>query len=406
MDGMDKMSRLKLRASYGKSGNNNIGNYSSFNLLSGSTYVLGGGNGVSVSGSQPSSLGNPNLTWETTLQSNFGIEFGFFNNRLYFVTDYYNSETEGLLLQVPVPSSSGFTSALQNLGKIRNSGIEFSLNSRNLQGPIEWNTNLNISSNKNEILELGPEGDPIIAGSGAGNVYLNEIGGELGAFYVYQQEGIFQTLEEIENSATWDTNRGTYPGDVKYKDQNNDGVINSDDKVVVGSNNPDFTWGLTNTFSYENFDLNIVLNGVQGNKVHNVARRFYNNLEGNQNQTADALNRWISVDEPGDGITPRANRVTSGNNNVAESSRWIEDASFARIQNVTLGYSFGNSLFQKMQLSSLRIYGSVSNLAYFTKYSGYNPEVSYDGGNALSSGSDYGSYPLSRRFTLGLKVIF
>lgn len=406
MQNIDEISRLKVRASYGKSGNNGIGNYSSIGKLNGSTYVFGAGNGVSASGLYPGNIGNSDLTWETTLQSDFGLEVGMLDNRIYLVADYYKSETEGLLLNVPIPRSSGFGSALQNLGRIQNKGFEFTVNSRNIEGDLKWNTNFNLSFNKNKILELGPEGDPIRSGSGAGKIYLNEIGGELGAFNVYKQIGIFQSEEEIANSATWNTSRGTYPGDVKYEDQNNDGVIDSDDKVNMGSNNPDFTWGITNTLSYKSFDLNIVVNGVQGIMVHNVARRFYNNLEGNQNQSIDALNRWKSPSEPGDGITPRANRVTSGNNNVAESSRWLEDASFIRIQDLTLGYNVPSYVAAKLSLKNVRIYGAVSNLAYFTKYSGYNPEVSYSGGSSLSKGTDYGSYPLARRFTFGIKADF
>ncbi|MGQ8337786.1 TonB-dependent receptor [Sunxiuqinia sp. A32] len=406
MKSFEKISRLKFRLSSGKSGNNRIGNYSSVARLNSSNYVFGSGNGTSVSGLYSGNIGNPDLTWETTVQSDLGLELGLFDNRIYAIADYYKSETKGLLLNVPIPTSSGFGSALQNLGRVENKGIELSLNTRNFEGEFKWTTNFNISFNKNKILELGPEGDPIRAGSGAGNVYLNEIGGELGAFYVYEQIGIFQNQEEIDNSATWNTSRGTYPGDVKYKDQNNDGVIDSNDQVMIGSNNPDFTWGLTNTLGYKNFDLSIIINGVEGAYVHNVARRFYNNLEGNQNQTSDVLNRWRSESEPGDGITPRANRLTSGNNNVAESSRWIEDASFIRIQDITLGYNFPTYVANRLGLEKLRAYAAVSNLAYFTDYTGYNPEVSFNGGSALSKGSDYGSYPLSKRFTLGIKVDF
>ncbi|MFS4454940.1 TonB-dependent receptor [Maribacter sp. 2304DJ31-5] len=402
--GYNDLNFLKLRASWGRTGNNRIGNYSSIALLTNENYVLGSGNGEGVTGLRPESIANPDLTWETTEQYDIGLDLGLFQNRLFFTVDYFNSETKDLLLNVPIPTSSGFGSALQNLGRVKNTGWEFAINSKNFVGHFKWDTDFNITFGDNEILELGPEGDPIRAGSGAGSIFLNEIGGELGAFSVYEQIGIFQTQEEIDNSAVWNTSRGTFPGDVKYKDQNGDGVINSDDRVVIGSNRPDFIWGITNNLHYKNLDLNVVVNGVEGNLIHNVARRFYNNLEGNQNQSADALNRWRSPNQPGDGVTPRANRLTSGNNNVAESSRWVEDGSFVRIQNVTLGYNFPNNITEKMKLGSLRIYASIDNLAYFTDYSGYNPEVSLSGGDPLRTGADYGSYPLSRRWALGIKV--
>ncbi len=401
---IEDLSLLKLRVSYGQTGNNRIGNYSSYGLFNSSNYVLGPGNGTGVTGQNLTSINNPDLTWETTEQYDIGAELGLFNNRIFIIADYFNSETSDLLLNVPIPTVTGFESELQNLGRVRNTGWEFGLTTRNLVGDFKWNTDFNISFTNNEVLELGPEGDPIRSGSGAGSIYVTEVGGEIASYSVYEQIGIFQNQEEIENSATWETASGTFPGDVKYKDQNGDGVINSDDRVIIGSNNPDFVWGLTNNFSYKNFDLRVVINGVSGNLVHNVARRFYNNLEGNQNQTIEALHRWRSPDQPGDGTTPRANRITSGNNNVAESSRWVEDGSFTRIQNVTLGYTFPNSFIEKMNLSSFRIFVDASNLAYFTKYTGYNPEVSLSGGNPLNSGSDYGSYPLSRRFSVGVKI--
>ena len=405
MQGISTISELKLRASYGVSGNNRIGNYASIGLLAPSSYVFGSGNGSSVSGLNPFTIANEDLTWETTKQFDIGIELGLLEDRIFLVADYYSSRTEDLLLNVPIPTITGFATALQNLGEVRNRGWEFALNTRNFVGDFKWSTNFNIYFNDNEVLRLGPEGDPLITGGARGGTHITEIGGELGAFYLLVQEGIFQTQEEIDNSPTWNISRGTWPGDVKYRDVNGDGEITADDRAVAGGSQPDFVWGITNTFSYKNFDLTIVADGVQGNEVFNIAGRFLTNLEGNQNQAADALNRWKSVNEPGDGFTPRANRVTSGNNN-RESDRWLEDGSFIRIQNVTLGYNFSSEVIQKSPFSSLRLYGAVSNLAYITDYKGYNPEVSLEGGDPLSPGEDYGSYPLSRRFTVGVKVGF
>ncbi|WP_194526977.1 TonB-dependent receptor [Zobellia roscoffensis] len=401
----ENISLLKLRASYGVTGNNQIGNYASLGLLQGGqSYVLGSGNGTNIGGIRPSSVANPDLTWETTKQYNLGFELGLFNNRIALTADYFNSQTEDLLLSVPVPATSGFTSALQNLGRIENKGWEFLLGTKNFTGDFKWSTDFNITFSSNKILELGPEGDAIRAGSDRGQIFLNEIGGELGAFNVYQQIGIFQTQDEVDNSATFD--RPTFAGDAKYQDTNGDGEITDDDRVVIGSNQPDFVWGVTNNFLYKNFDMSIVINGVQGNLVHNVQGAFILGLQGYMNQYANAADRWRSPSQPGNGFTPRATFNTTGNNSLAETSRFVEDGSFTRIQNLTLGYNFPGTVTDRLSLNSLRLFFSGNNLAYFTKYRGYNPEVSSRGGSPLNSGADYGTYPLARRFSLGLKIGF
>ncbi|WP_170179804.1 SusC/RagA family TonB-linked outer membrane protein [Flavivirga rizhaonensis] len=401
----EKISLLKLKASYGKTGNNRIGNYASLGLLGGGVnYVLGSGNGTNIGGLVPASVSNPDLTWETTKQYNIGVELGLFKNRVAFTVDYFNSETEDLLLNVPIPVSSGFGSSLQNIGRIENKGWEFLVLTKNFTGDFSWSTDFNITFTKNKILELGPEGDPIRSGSGRGALFLNEIGGELGAFNVYKQIGIFQTQDEVDNSATFP--RPTFPGDIKYQDTNGDGTISDADRVVIGSNRPDYIWGLVNNFSYKNWDMSIVINGSQGNLVHNVQGAFVLGLQGYMNQFASTLGRWKSASEPGDGRTPRATFDTTGNNSVAETSRFVEDASFTRIQNITIGYNFPSTVTDKLKLNSLRCFFSGNNIATFTDYQGYNPEVSFAGGSALSGGADYGTYPLATRFTLGLKVGF
>ncbi|MCF7567188.1 TonB-dependent receptor [Sabulilitoribacter arenilitoris] len=401
----EKINLLKLRASYGETGNNRIGNYGSVGLLGGgANYVLGSGNGTNIGGLALNSIANPDLTWETTKQYGVGLELGLFNNRIGLTVDYFKSRTEDLLLQVPIPATTGLTSSLQNLGKIENKGWEFLLSTKNFANDFVWETDFNITFTKNKILELGPEGDPIRFGSGRGNVFLNEIGGELGAFNVYKPIGIFQTPEEVNNSATFP--RPTFPGDVKYQDTDGDGVITDADRVVVGSNRPDFVWGITNTFRYKNWDLSVLINGTQGNLIHNVQGAFTLGLQGYMNQYASTLGRWRSASQPGDGRTPRATFDTTGNNSIAETGWWIEDGSFIRIQNVSLGYNFSPSVTEKLGLSSFRLFLSGNNLATFTDYQGYNPEVSYAGGSPLSAGADYGTYPLATRITLGLKVGF
>lgn len=404
----DPLSELKLRASFGRSGNNQIGNYTDVGLLVNSNYLLGTGNGNEVSGAHANNIGNKSLTWETTDQLDLGIDLGLFADRIFIEADYYNGITKDMLLQVPIPVSSGFETAIQNIGRVQTSGFEFTLNTRNLVNDFEWSTNFNISFNKNKVLELGPNSDPIFASSGKDINFKTEVGGELGAFFLYEQIGIFQNQNEIDASATWE-NVVTRPGDVKFKDHSGpngfpDGIIDEHDKVIMGSNRPDFIWGLTNNFRYKNFDLNVVVSGVQGNEIHNAAKRFYNNLEGNQNQVVDALYRWKSEAEPGDGVTPRANRSTTGKSNETASSRWLEDGSYIKIQDVTLGYDLPKKITSKIKVTAFRAYVSASNLFYFTDYSGYNPEVSFSGNNSTNAGVDYGTYPLARRLTLGIKI--
>ena len=262
-------------------------------------------------------------------------------------------------------------------------------------------TNINVSFNRNKVIALGPTGDPIRSGSGVGETNITVIGEPIGNFYGYKQIGIFQNQAELDAYPHWADSR---PGDVKYQDVNGDKKIDANDRTLIGNNQPKFIYGFTNTFSYKGFELNVVFNGVQGGKILNLSRRFFENLEGGQNNLTTVLNRWRSVDQPGDGIVPRANSRTTGQNN-AISSRWVEDGSFLRIQNITLGYKIPQMFLEKVKIQSARIYLSAQNPVTWSKYLGYNPEVSgYEG--ALTGGVDYGSYPLANTFIIGLNLGF
>lgn len=395
---VEAISELKLKASFGLSGNNAFANYGSIGTLSSDNYVIG--NGL-VNGLAANVIGNPNLTWEKSRQTDVGMELGLFKNRVFLIADYYSRITTDLLLSVQVPSLTGFTFANQNIGKVENKGMEFGLTTRNTVGRLAWTTDLNISFNRNKVLALGPTGDAIRSGSGVGETNITMIGEPLGSFFGYQQIGVFRDRAELDASPRFPDAR---PGDVKFADVNNDGVVNPNDRTLIGNNQPDFIYGFNNTLTYGGFDLSISAQGVQGGQILNLSRRFIENLEGNQNQLTTVLERWRSPEQPGNGIVPRANVRTTGNSN-AVSSRWVESASYFRIRNITLGYRVPRTLSDRVKIQNARVYVGVQNAFTFSKYLGYNPEVSgYE--SALTGGVDYGSYPLARTYTLGLNFSF
>ena len=396
------ISDMKLRASYGLSGNNAFtSNYPAIGVLSKDNYVLGN---ALANGLATSSIANPQLGWEKSRQTDVGLDLGLFQNRISFTVDYYKRITTDLLLSVQVPTLTGFSTAVRNIGQVENKGMEFALSTRNINGSgtgFTWTTDLNLSFNRNKVLALGPTGDAIRSGTGVGETNITVIGQPLGSFFGYQQLGIFQSQAELDAYPHFSDSR---PGDVKFADVNGDGKLTADDRTLIGNNQPDFIYGITNTFSFKGIDLNIVAQGVQGGQILNLSRRFYENLEGNANELTTVLGRWHSAQDPGDGITPRANARSTGNNNQV-SSRWVESASYFRIRNITLGYTIPRPVLQKIKMQSLRVYAGVQNALTISKYLSYNPEVSgYEG--PLTGGVDYGSYPLARTYTIGLNLGF
>jgi TonB-linked SusC/RagA family outer membrane protein len=401
---VDWLSDLKLRGSFGLTGNNSIPNYGSIGTMENKNYVFGTGTGNVVTGLAQKSFSNYDLTWEKTQQFDLGLELSVFNSRLSFTFDAYNRNTTDLLLEVDIPTITGFSKSWRNIGKVNNKGLEFSVTTVNVHtNDFTWNTSLNLSTNRNKVIALGPSGDPIQSDGGAGTTHITMIGEVLGSFYGYKQIGVYMNQADLDNNPHL---ADSHVGDVKFADVDGNGTIDANDRAIIGNNEPDFTWGMTNRLAYKNFDLGFVLQGVHGRDVLHLAKRFYENLEGNQNQARTTLNRWHSPENPGDGWMPRANAQTTGQNN-AVSTRWIEDASYVRINNFTLGYSLPQSVAGKCTLQNARIYLSVQNLATFTGYSGYNPETSFRGDdNSLARGADYGVYPLNRTFTLGVNVTF
>ncbi len=396
----DWLSDLKLRASWGKTGNFLIPNYASIGLLGQSNYTFGGSltNGIS-----PSTISNQDLSWEKTSSYDIGLDFGFLEDRIYGTVEYFKSTTTDLLLAVQVPAALGFTNALTNIGEVVNKGIELQITSRNTTGKLRWTTDLNFSTIDNEVTKLGPSGDPILSSGGAGNRHITQIGEPIGSYFGYQTDGIYQTQAEIDAGPT-DQIATPRPGDFRWKDINNDGVINASDRTTVGNYLPDFTYGITNTFSYENVSLSFLIQGVEGAEVLNLTRRHMGNGEANYNSYADWVNRWRSPSDPGNGEIPRANRQT-GNSNNRPSNYQVEDASYIRLRNVTMAYNFPQSALGDV-FSSLRLYVSGTNLITFTDYLGFNPEVNNNDDNVNVQGEDYGAYPLSRVMTFGINASF
>ena len=384
---------LKFRVSYGISGNNAIPNYGSVGLIGYSYYVIGGS---IVSGLVPSSLSNANLGWETSKQLNAGVESGFWNDRIRFTADIYQTINDNLLLNVPVPSILGVTRSLQNIGKVRNRGMELSLVTQNFTGRFNWTSDFNFSINRNKVLALGPEGDPIKSTSNQES-NITQVGRPIGDFYGYIFEGVYNTQEEIDNHPHLSTDR---PGDPIVKDVNNDGQITVDDRTVLGNFQPDFSYGLNNTFTYKGFDLSVFIQGVYGNEIMNLGMRQSASMTGRTNSLGLARDRWRSPEDPGNGKVFKASIDVRGVRRNP-STFYMEDGSFLRIRNITIGYNFNPSLTEKVRIQNARIYISSQNPFTFTKYSGYNPEVSsYH--NSLTPGVDYFNYPLAKTLILGI----
>ena len=399
------LSDLKLRASYGRTGNFNIPNYQYAASIGSSNYSFGGG---LANGRVSGSIANENLTWEKADELDLGLDMSVLNSRLNLTFDFYNRITSGLLLNAELPSASGFSSSTINLGKVRNRGFEVGVTSQNLTGELTWNTNANISINRNIVLELNPRNNnaPIYSGrSGGGfSTHKTEVGKPIGQFFGFQFDGIYQNAAELASQPKYGT---SVVGSVRYKDIDGNGIIEEvKDFTVIGNSQPDFTYGITNNFGYKNFDLNILLVGTQGGQIMKTGNEFLLNTDGVFNVDRRVLDRWRSPSNPGDGFAPTTVGARTLYREV--NSQWIENASFLRIQNVSLGYNFKQKFITSSKVfKSLRLYTSVQNLVTFTKYSGANPEAgTNDNFSALTPGRDFTAYPLPRIITAGINMTF
>ena len=401
---------LKLRGSYGLTGNFQIGNYEQVSAITRDSYITGNPTQLQT-GLRPSQIANRDISWEKIEMLNVGLDVELFQKQLGFTFEYYNGNTTDLLLEVPVPFTTGFGTALQNIGEVNNSGCEVSVKISPDLGAFNWTGNFNISVNRNEVKALGPENTDIITSAGTGHAFfITSVGESIGSYYLLVQDGVFATKEQLDQYPHFDN---TEVGDFRFVDINGDGVLDvNEDRTIVGNYAPDFTYGFSNIFTYKGFDLNVAFQGTYGGEILNLSRRYIANGEGNFNNTRELLNRWQSESNPGDLNTNRANRKARGNN--GRTSTWhVEDGSYLRLQNVSLGYSLSKSILDKLNISKARVFVTGNNIYTWSDYTGYNPEVNlasggnrFSGNDQLTPGLDYGVYPLASTYSLGIIVSF
>lgn len=409
MENIAFISDMKVRASIGIIGNQAIGPYASLALVGpyGEGVFNNGSEYVFYSSSQPVAYSNPDLKWETTRQFDIGLDWGFWENRVQATFDYYRKFTYDLLLNTPIPITSGFANTILNVGNIENQGWDVEITSINTTGALKWNTSFNISRNINEITKLATDNDVYLQGG----LMLRE-GEPIGTFYGYEFEGIFQTDEEASASPVFSGQQDTpanaltraRAGDRKYRDVSGDALINEDDRTIIGNALPDVTWGLNNNLSFMNFNLSFFIQASHGNEMANFNRLALEDFRGVHNVSAEAaLNRWTP--ENPSNLYPRAlaNRTIDVG---TFSSAIIEDASYVRLKNVTLAYDLPLSLLERVKLRKLRIYVSGSNLYTLTDYTGYDPEGSSFGTATDLPGVDQGRYPLAKTYLVGLNIGF
>lgn len=406
MENVHWLDQLKLRGGYGVLGNQEIDNYQySSTITTGINYP--DGNGGLLQGAFPKNFANPDIKWEETAMTNVGIDFMAFNNRLSLTADYYVKNTKDILLTVPIPiSSGGANDPIRNAGKIRNNGFEFNLGWMDQPNPdISYGINLIGSFNKNKVIAMGSESGSIKGGSTNQNITTSETkaGYPIGGYWLISTAGYFNSQEEVDAYAK-DGKKiqpVAEPGDIKFVDANNDGVINDDDRVFQGSPFPDFTFALNGNMRYKNFDLSIGLQGVLGNKIYNATRQTLEDVTKGSNFLASCLDYWTPENK--NASHPRLTWDDPNRNTRAESDRYLENGSYLRLRSVQLGYTFPQTWF-KGAIQHARVYINAENLFTITSYSGYSPDVNAD--NANYRGFDNFIYPTNRTFMLGLNVTF
>lgn len=401
------LNTLKLRASYGVTGNNSISNTASYPTLTSSIY--GGAPGYYTN-----SLGNADLGWEKTHSTDIAVDLGFLNNRIQLSLDWYTKNTTDLLYQVPVEGASGFSTIWDNLGDIHNEGFEIELNTHNLTGEFTWDTSFNMSYNKNEVKKIGTDNTPVYSGWSNNESNILTVGKAVNTYYMYDAIGVWKSQAEIDAYSAAHggepvTFEGTkiQPGDVRYRDVNNDGKFDKEnDRDYLGSPTPKFVFGLTNRFTYKNFDLSVLLTAQTGGKIYGLLGRAIDrpNMGAKSNVMGHWRDAWWSEDEPGNGSVPYIFSTTTSS---AIDSRWLYSSNYLRIKNLTFGYKLPiNPKF----VSYARVYLSIENLAKWDSYyGGYSPEAANVGsgpGGATALGLDYGGYPNARTFTFGINVNF
>ena len=416
---------MKLRATYGVTGNNRVGDYdayASLNVPIGSSYSFGGSE--PIRGLVPVSMGNYDLKWETTYQADLGVDMSLFDERVNLTVDLYDKQTKNLLLLTDAPRTTGYPSIMKNAGEVRNRGLEVSLNTINIQRKnFEWSSSFNIAFNRNKVEKLYDDTQNMFTTVSfftsykASPLYLASIGRPLGLLYGYVFDGVYQ-YEDFDNpspgvyvlkkgipsNASSAERASIQPGDIKYKDLNGDGVVDDYDTTIIGNANPLHTGGFTNDFRWKGFDLSVLLQWSCGNDIYNANRLLF---EGNAIMAKD-LNQYATYNKRWTPENPSNEyyRAGGGGPEGRHSSRVVEDGSYLRLKTLTFGYSFPRKLLQRTGLSALRLSCSAQNLWTWTNYSGMDPEVSTRGRSPLTPGFDYSAYPIARTYVFSLQITF
>jgi len=395
---------LKLRASWGQNGNESIGNFGYTSVIGNSNIYYFGDSKTQYNGTQPTRIANPSLKWETSEQTNFGIDITTLGSSLSLTLDYYIKRTKDWLVTAPVPMLVGNSVPIINGGSVQNSGIEAEISYRKQLGNLYLGASLNGAFNKSEVLDIKNAEKRLQGGDGgfgqSGVIYA-EIGTPMGVFYGIRTDGIFQTQAEIDSYTGTSGSKiqpNAKPGDIRFVDANGDGTISDGDRVRIGSPFPDFTGGLNLNAEMYGFDFNMFLYAALGQEIYSATRRYDMNYA---NYTGEWLNRWT-----GEGTSDKYPRVTFSDNNLngkTVSDFYIQDGSFVRLRNITLGYSLPKSITDAIKLTRLRLYVSAENLYTFTRYTGYDPEI---GGGVFDNGIDRGIYPQPRTIMTGINVTF
>lgn len=392
---------LKLRGGWGVIGNAGISNYLALSTLSASSYVLGAGSTVSPSYTE-GKVANSLLGWETTTDIGAGIDADLLNSRITLSVDYFYRHTRDMLFNMPLPVITGFSSYMANIGAMRNRGYEYSITTRNLVGQLKWTTNANLSYYRNRVLDTGKDKRPIIDNDG----YTTEgrpIAGLWGASFL----GPYKDWEDVKTSPIVNANNPDWryrssPGTAKLADVNGDGIIDASDNTVIGSNIPDFIWGMTNTFEYKGIDLSISVNGTQGGDISmRQMEGIYGRGTGQNNTTVDYYNNYWTPTRTDAKYTAPSRKSYDGTN---MSGSLLYKGTFVNIQNIALGYTLPQSIVERLKISRLRVYTTIINAFYITKFPGYNPEANFQGNSALSQGINRDSYPMSRSISFGVNL--
>ena len=413
LQGVKAMDQLKVRAGWGQVGNQSstgIGDYLS-KISNGQKYVLGG---TVYEGRIPTALSNPDLKWEIAEQYNLGLDFSFLNGKIVANMDYFIKNTKDMIVRAPIPNYVGADEPLDNVGNMRNRGFEFTVNHYNKIGEVNYNVGLNLSFINNKVTSLGRAGaiHATVYDQRLPNTSRTEVGREIAYYYGYKTDGIFNTQEELDAYTYTDANGVTKPiqpnaklGDVKYRDLDGDGKIDESDLTYLGSYMPDFSGGFNLGAEYKNFTFSLFADFVYGNKIANMTTYDLKSPLADKNILKSYYNNRWTKDTP-ENNEPRLTTTDAYKENTLFSDRYIENGSFLRIRNIQLGYNLPFNIIQKVRMQKARVYVSVDNLATFTKYKGYNPEIGDQWGNVLAAGADVGGTPLPRTFSLGFNIEF